>query len=180
MTQTKVIGISGCTNGGKTTLAKRLQQEFTTSTYLTQDDFYFPRDSHHLEYIPELKSFNFDVISAIDMNKFLNEIKMLIDLGKYEYIFVDGFLLFDDERLYNLADRKYFLYLNKEECLRRRLSRNYKSADTPNYFDKCVWPEFLKYKQRCKTMYDDIIYIDGSRSIEDIFLSVQKDIQNNL
>lgn len=180
MNRTKLIGISGCTNGGKTTLSKKLQKALKTSTYLTQDDFYFPRDSDHLEFIDELNSFNFDVINAIDMDKFHAELKNAIDSEKYEYIFLDGFILYEDEKLYNMLDKRYFLFLNKEECLRRRLSRNYKTIDTPNYFDKCVWPEFLKYKQKCTMIFENINYIDGSRSIEDIFNTVLNDLKINV
>ncbi|CAF0971169.1 unnamed protein product [Brachionus calyciflorus] len=178
MYNTKLIGISGCTNGGKTTLSKSLQKEFISSTFLTQDDYYFPRDSDHLEFISELNSFNFDVISAIDVDKFFYELIDIKNSGKYELIFLDGFLLFEDERVYKMLDKKYFLFLNKQECWLRRISRNYKTADTPNYFDKCVWPEYLKYKEKCDKKYDDIIYIDGSRSISDIFNFVSNEIKS--
>lgn len=177
MVKTKIIGISGCTNGGKTTLSKRLQKEFKNSTYLTQDDFYHPRDSNHLTYIPELDSFNFDVISAIDTEKFLLKLTELIDSEKYEYIFLDGFILFEDERIYNLLDYKYFLLLDKDECLRRRANRNYKSIDTPNYFEECVWVEFLKYKEKCQQYYKDIIFLNGLDTPDSIFNRVKNQIQ---
>ena len=171
---TKLVGLSGCTNGGKTTLAKRLLKEFKNSAYLSQDDFYFPRDGKHLSYISELESFNFDVITAINMDKLRQELEKLVDSGKYDFIFLDGFLLYDDEKLYNMLDYKYFLFLTKEECLRRRQSRNYKTIDTPNYFDKCVWIEFLKYKQKCENIYNDIIYLNGYNNLEDLFQLVSK------
>ena len=176
MPKTKLIGISGCTNGGKTTLSKLLQKAFDHSTYLTQDDYYYPRDTKHYTYLPELDSFNFDVISVINMDKLYLELKKLVASEKYEYIFLDGFLLYEDERIYNMLDSKYFLVLNKEECLRRRSSRNYKSVDTPNYFEQCVWVEFLKYKQKCEQKYDDIIYLDGHESVESIFNLVKGQI----
>jgi nicotinamide/nicotinate riboside kinase len=176
MVQTKLIGISGCTNGGKTTLSKRLQKEFPNSTHLSQDDFYYPRDSKHYTYIPELESFNFDVISVINMEKFYQELKKLILSEKYEFIFLDGFLLYEDEKIYNLLDKKYFLSLDKEECIRRRASRNYKTIDTPNYFEKCVWVEFLKYKQKCQSKYKDIIYLNGHDTADQIFDLVKSQI----
>jgi uridine kinase len=177
MVKTKIIGISGCTNGGKTTLSKRLQKEFKNSTYLTQDDYYHPRDSNHLTHIPELESFNFDVISAIDIEKFFRELSELILSEKYQYIFLDGFLLFEDERIFNLLDYKYFLLLDKDECLRRRANRNYKSIDTPNYFEKCVWVEFLKYREKCQKKYKGITFLNGLDTPDSIFNFVKSQIQ---
>ena len=173
MVKTKIIGISGCTNGGKTTLSKRLQKEFKNSAYLSQDDFYHPRDSKHFTYLPELDSFNFDVITVINMDKFYQELKKLIVLEKYDYIFLDGFLLYEDEKIYNILDNRYFLLLDKEECLRRRLSRNYKTVDTPNYFEKCVWVEFLKYKQKCQIKYSEITYLNG-HDLPDVIFNLVK------
>jgi nicotinamide/nicotinate riboside kinase len=180
MIKTKLIGISGCTNGGKTTLSKKLSAHFKhNSIYLQQDDFYYPRNGKYLEFLDELDSFNFDVISAINMDMFHQELKRLIDLSQYEYILLDGFLLFEDRKLYHMLDKRYFLHLSKEECLRRRISRNYKTVDTPNYFDKCVWVEYLKYKQKCEMTYDQIVYLNGSNSPDEIFNFVLNDIAND-
>lgn len=162
---------------GKTTLSKRLQAALPNCTYLTQDDFYFPRDRDHLPYIEELDSLNFDVISAIDVDKFLGTLGELVASNKFDYILLDGFLLYEDKRVYELCDKKFFLLLNKEECLRRRLGRNYVTEDKPHYFDKVVWLEFLNYKKKCQVSYDDIVYMDGSDTVENIFNSVFNDIK---
>jgi uridine kinase len=154
-----------------------LLKTFIRSKLLAQDDFYHPRDSQHLEYIPDLDSYNFDTIRAIDMERFHAELKRLVDSRAYDYIILDGFLLYDDEKLNKLLDRKYFLYLNADECWRRRQSRNYCLADSYKYFSACVWPEFLKYKQRCEQKYDDIIYISGSDPIESVFTAVLNDLK---
>lgn len=172
----RIIGITGCTNGGKTTLSKKLLAKYDRSCYLQQDEFYYPRDTDHLEYINDLESFNFDVITAINMDKFRLTLAKLIESGTCDYIFLDGFLLFEDAQVYQMLDRRYFLHLEKEECLRRRVSRNYKSIDTPNYFDRCVWVEFLKYKQMCESKYIDIVYLNGAQSAESIFDLVCTDL----
>lgn len=171
-----LIGISGCTNGGKTTLSKRLLCEFPNSFYLSQDDFYHERNSDHYEYIEELDSFNFDVITAIDMIKFHKELNKHVRTGQYDFIFIDGILLFEDDKLSNMLDRKYFLDLDKDECHRRRKSRQYIIADTSNYFDVCAWNEFLKYKQKCQLYRKNIIYINATETPEHIFNFVLNDI----
>jgi nicotinamide/nicotinate riboside kinase len=144
---------------------------------LAQDDYYFPRDSNHLEYIDALESYNFDTIRAIDMDKFHADVKKLIDSKQYDYIFLDGFLLFDDEKLSNLLDKKYFFYLNKDVCWMRRQARNYDYADSIAYFDGCVWPEYLKYKQKCENKYDDVVFINGSDLLENVLNFVIGDLK---
>lgn len=165
MPETKIIGISGCTNSGKSTLCKHLINEFDNSIYLCQDNYYLEKNEKNLEYIPEAESFNFDVITAIDMNKFRFKLNALKTSNKYDFIFIDGFLIYEDRLVADSLDKKYFIILNKEESRRRRESRHYNSIDTPNYFDKCVWVEYLKYLKFCKANYIDIVYLDGGSNL---------------
>ena len=150
---------------------------FPGAYYMSQDDFYHKRDSEHYEYIPEAESFNFDVITAIDMKKFHRKLEKIIKSGKYDLIFLDGILLFEDEKLNKMLDRKYFLDLDKEECYRRRQTRNYIIADTAKYFDRCVWNEFSKYKQKCQSTLKNVTYLNGSDTVDNIFNFVLSDIQ---
>jgi len=76
-------------------LAKRLIAKYPNSYHLSQDDFYYPRDSDHFEYIPDLQSFNYDVISAIDMDKLHKKLEKLIKSGKYDYIILGGAFFFN-------------------------------------------------------------------------------------
>lgn len=176
MTKTKLIGISGCTNGGKTTLCKNLLNAFPNSVYLSQDEFYLERNCQNYQFIQEADSFNFDVISAIDMKKFHSNLSKLLYNEKYEYIFVDGILLYEDNKLVNMLDRKYFLDLDKEEAAKRRKNRQYIMKETENYFEICAWNEFLKYKQKCAKNLKNVIYLDGSVSQQEIFNFVLKDL----
>lgn len=114
------------------------------------------------------------------MNKLNKELECLIQSDKYEYIFLDGFLLFRDQAITDILDKKYFLVLNRDECLRRRLNRTYKTSDTIPYFDKVVWSEFLKYKSYCESNYSDIIFLSGSNSKENILDFVISDLQSNI
>jgi uridine kinase len=125
-----------------------------------------------------LKSFNFDVITAIDMQKLHKKLEKLVKSGKYEYIIIDGILLFEDEKLLKILDKKYFVDLDKEECYRRRQLRNYKSKDTEGYFDFCVYPEFQKYKFKCESTLKNVIYLNGSDSADYNFNYVLNDLKH--
>jgi nicotinamide/nicotinate riboside kinase len=179
MMKAKLIGISGCTNGGKTTLSKSLIEEFPNSYHLSQDDFYHERGSKHYEFKPELNSFNFDVISAIDMKKFHAHLNALVRSGKYAYIFCDGILLYEDDKLNKMLDKKYFIDLNKDECSRRRKSRHYIIEDSSNYFEMCVWKEYQKYKQKCETTRKNVTFLDGCQPPRHLLDHVMNDLNNN-
>jgi len=59
------------------------------------------------------------------------------------FIFVDGFLLFCDERYLPLYDIKIFLRVSKETCRQRRLSRD--PGTSVDYFEKIIWPSYLRW-----------------------------------
>lgn len=65
-------------------------------------------------------------------------------------VFIDGFMLFHDERLITLFDKKLFFYGNYDTLKSRRENRlGYNTAegfwvDPPNYFEQIVWPEYQK------------------------------------
>jgi hypothetical protein len=75
--------------------------------------------------------------------------------------------------------------------------RSYCTVDKPGYFDKCVWPEYLKYKERCEAKYStisssfssissssgaaaEIQFVDGAQPVETVFQSVLNDIEQFL
>ena len=177
------IGISGCTNGGKSTLARMLTEHYPNSVHICQDTFFYTRDSGKLEYVPSVKSHNFDTIAAIDVDRFSQSLDQLINHEpKYDYIFIDGFLIFmlkDSEFIRKLA-AKFFITLSKEECLRRRSKRVYKTVGSPEYFEQLVWPSYQNYLKFCQENYQDICYHDGDPdgSIHLAFESAKKTIDS--
>lgn len=88
-----VIGVSGVTNGGKTTLAKCLQRYFTDHlnkiifkenitlhkvALLSQDDYFLPVDSPKHKVIEKLGHINWEILSAIDMDKMCHDIMKIL------------------------------------------------------------------------------------------------------
>ena len=147
----------------------KLLAQFQNSTYLSHDSFYYPFNSTYYNYIPEVDSFNYDVISAINLPAFYKELEQLINTNAYEYIFLDGILLYEDIKFASLLDKKFFLYLNKYECLRRRMTRKYSTASNLAYFEKCVWTEYSRYKTFVEKTFPDVVYIDGSKPKDEVF-----------
>lgn len=74
-----VIGISGITCGGKTTLVTKLHNILPESTVFTQDDYFRNdvNDPMHI-WVPELNHINFDILSSLDMDKMMDDVLKFI------------------------------------------------------------------------------------------------------
>ena len=145
-----LIGISGVTNGGKSTLCRLLLDSFPRSAYICQDKYFYTRDSGKLEYMPELNSHNWDCMEAIDTENFFKDFhEIMTNSDLYDFLFIDGFLLFKFHSKIQF-DQKYFFTLKKEECLLKRSSRKYKTVGSAEYFVTCVWPAYTEYYDFCK------------------------------
>lgn len=74
-----VVGISGVTNGGKSTLARHIQNHFELGkvTLLSLDD-YFIKDTSRLEYLEPLKRYNYDQMKSVDWDLFYQDAQEII------------------------------------------------------------------------------------------------------
>ena len=101
MSQWLVIGISGITCGGKTTLAQKIHQFFLShrdeqianSNYIIgdtvlfmQDNYFLPVQDERHQIIPQLNHINWEILTALDMDR------LLFDVGN---ILKDNYLLHD-------------------------------------------------------------------------------------
>jgi len=91
-------------------------------------------------------------------------------------LLLDGFLLFDHPQLTSMCDLKYFFTLDKDECFRRRQTRNYDPPDPPGYYDVCVWPMHEKYLANVKENIENVTFLDGTISPDDVFHKVYTDV----
>ncbi|XP_004772179.1 nicotinamide riboside kinase 1 isoform X1 [Mustela putorius furo] len=181
---------TGVTNGGKTTLAKKLQKHLPNCSVISQDDFFKPQSEIETDTNGFLQ---YDVLEALNMEKMMSAISRWMesprhspvstDSGSTEEIpilIIEGFLLFNYKPLDALWNRSYFLTIPYEECKRRRSTRVYEPPDVPGYFDGHVWPMYLKHRQEIENITWEIIYLDGTKSEEDLFSQVYEELKQEL
>ncbi|XP_040276358.1 nicotinamide riboside kinase 2 [Bufo bufo] len=187
-----VIGIGGVTNGGKTTLTKRLVSVLPNCCVIHQDDFFKPPDQIE---VGEDGFKQWDVITAIDMEAMVNTVTAWAEnpvkfarshgiapsrpeFEDVQILILEGFLLYNHKLLANMCSERYYLSIPYEECKRRRSGRNYTIPDPPGLFDGHVWPMYLKHRQEMEESGVSIVALDGLRSKNEIFTQVYTDIQN--
>lgn len=188
-----VIGISGTTCSGKTSVATQLHEKLKNSIVLHQDNYFLSKDDPRHVLVKELNHFNWELITSMDMEKMYSDILQLIksfpnesnpsEMINKNILILDGFLLFKCKVISNLCDRKYFITLNKEQCWERRKERKYDPPDVPGYFEKVVWPEYIKHKDELmkdNDLYNTITFIDGSKSKKEIFEIIFNEIKKLL
>lgn len=87
-----VLGVSGITGGGKTTLAKSVQQFLSDAhnanifdtfhinqvQLIHQDKYFHVRDSPKHTWIPEINFINREILSAMDMDRFAIEVNTTV------------------------------------------------------------------------------------------------------
>ncbi|KAI8994972.1 P-loop containing nucleoside triphosphate hydrolase protein [Pilobolus umbonatus] len=101
-------------------------------------------------------------------------------------IVVEGFMLFTENTIWKHFDRNYFITASKSTLHTRRESRRGYTTiqgfweDPPGYFDKIVWPEYLKWNASLlnPSKKDDIMKFNTDyNTVEDITHSILKMIQ---
>jgi len=139
-----VIGVSGGSASGKTTVANRIKNECKDSVVLMSHDFYYiPHDNLSIE---DRAKINYDHPNAFDTERLINDIKQLkkliaIQRPVYSYtehtrlaetvkvnpakvIILEGFMIFENAELRELMDIKVFVDTDADERLIRRIVRD--------------------------------------------------------
>lgn len=139
-----VIGICGGTGSGKTTLAEKLYQKFSSSaTLISMDSYYKSNPSMPFE---ERKKCNYDHPNAFETELLIDHLHKLkcgkaVDVPQYDYcthlrkderirvesnriIIVEGILLFENIELCNLFDIKIFVDTDADVRILRRIMRD--------------------------------------------------------
>jgi uridine kinase len=188
MVKPVVIGVAGGTGSGKTTVARKLVEQFADSVvYLEQDSYY--KDQSHLS-MEERKKTNYDHPLAFDNDLLLEHLQKLlnyepIDKPVYDYtlhtrsaetvrllpkdvIIVEGILVLDDARLRDLMDIKIFVDTDADVRILRRIERDIQERgrtleSVMEQYLNVVRPMHLQFIEPTKR-YADLIIPEGGHN----------------
>lgn len=185
-----IIGISGGSASGKTTVVNRLKEICEDRVELLSHDYYYkPFQELTLE---ERKKINYDHPNAFDTQRLIEDVKLLKDgkpinrpvysfveytrlpettcISPAKVIIVDGILIYENEELRNLLDIKVFVDTDADERLIRRIIRdvNERGRNLESVIDQyttTVKPMHELYVEPYKTYADIIIPRGGLNDI---------------
>jgi uridine kinase len=171
MSKPYVIGITGGSGSGKTSLIRALRKEFSTEVLciVCQDDYYHPREQQ----IPDTKGIrNFDLPTSVDLDALYEDLQQLEEgkaVKRKEYTFnneekeardlvfkpapviiVEGLFVFADAKLFQRFDLSVFIHAKENLKVIRRikrdqLERNYPLDDVLYRYQNHVLPAFEKF-----------------------------------
>ncbi|XP_076443457.1 nicotinamide riboside kinase 1-like isoform X2 [Babylonia areolata] len=155
-----IIGISGTTNSGKTTLVSKLNKLFPQAQTMGQDHYFLAPDDKRLEqyYVPEVDHCNWEQFGALEMDRMIEDVEkwkeqhICYDSDPVPVLIIEGFLIFNHRH------------------------RSYNPPDKPGYFEKVVWPMYLINKKEIEAQ-TDIVYIDGTEDQEKVVQQITEDIE---
>lgn len=180
---TYIVGISGGSASGKTTLIQKLKQIFDESqlAVLSQDHYYKPIE---FQIRNELGEINFDEPESLDLEKFLKDLELLeagYSLEIEEYVFnnpnkigstiyiqpakillIEGIFIIGQSCIENKLDFKIFIDADEEIKYNRRLKRDSEErgmdkAEIHYQWHSQVLPSYQKYLLPHKEKADILI-----------------------
>ncbi|XP_061167412.1 nicotinamide riboside kinase 1-like isoform X1 [Saccostrea echinata] len=184
-----IIGISGVTNSGKTSLTNKIRAHLPGCRTICQDTYFLDPPDPRLTPIPELDHYNFDELNALDMEAMVADVQSWKDAQSNStpvgstpddmysnVLIVEGFRMYALRDLEQLLMKKYFCTIPYDVCIARRGTRHYTPPDKPGYFEKIVWPESILHQREIQDQ-DDIEYLDGSGDQDELCLKIVCDIK---
>ena len=139
-----VIGIAGGTGSGKSTMIRKIKEEFSDEITILSHDFYYKQ--HNDIPFEERKKLNYDHPNAFNTDLMINHIKALkewrsIERPVYDFtihnrvdetvtvkpakvIIVEGILIFENKELLDMFDIKAFIDTDADVRIIRRILRD--------------------------------------------------------
>lgn len=185
-----VIGIAGGTGSGKTTVVKKIWEQFTKGevAILTHDSYYFDSSELSLE---ERRKKNFDHPDSIEFELMIDHVKKLkngepIEEPTYSFItctrgaetkyvepkevlIIEGILCLTDEALRDLMDIKVYVDCDSDLRLSRVIRRdmNERGRDVEQVlkrYEDTVRPSHIQFIEPTKR-FADIIVPQGGKNL---------------
>ena len=194
-----VIGVTGGSGSGKTSVTKAIYESFTGHSILMIEQDYYYKDQSDLPFNERLKT-NYDHPLAFDNDLLIEHLEKLlrfepIDKPVYDYsihtrsdkiipvepkdvIILEGILVLEDERLRNLMDIKLFVDTDSDLRIIRRMQRDIKERGRTldsviDQYVNVVRPMHNQFIEPTKR-YADIIIPEGGHNHVAIDLMVTK------
>ena len=194
-----VIGVTGGSGSGKTSVTKAINECFGEHSILILEQDYYYKDQTHLPFEERLKT-NYDHPFAFDNDLLIEHINKLlsyesIEKPVYNYaehtraaetihvepkdvIILEGILVLEDERLRDLMDIKVFVDTDADLRIIRRLLRDIKERGRSmesviEQYTNVVRPMHNQFIEPTKR-YADIIIPEGGSNHVAIDLMVTK------
>jgi uridine kinase len=194
-----VIGICGGSGSGKTTILKRLAEDFKEfrPSVFSMDNYYKPIQ---LQQKDENDIVNFDLPTALDREKLIEDLRQLIsgesiDIVEYQFnvsnnkhvlitldpselVIVEGIFVFEYQEVFEMLDYSIFIDVDLQVQLDRRLyrdqeNRGYSREDVLYQWKNHVTPCYTKFIAPHETKADFIFHND-SRADKDYELLLKK------
>ena len=182
--EVKIIGITGGSGSGKSTVVKRIKERYPNAVLIEQDNYYKSAtfvNNHNIT------SYNFDHPDAFDMDLLLSNLKDLKDgkcckMPQYDFvhhtrrdeyvvvkpssiIIIDGLMVFYDERIREMLDLKLYVDTPPDIRFIRRLKRDVKERGRTvesviEQYTNVVRPGHYNFIEPSKA-YADLIIPEG-------------------
>lgn len=150
-----IIGISGPTTSGKSTISESIANDLHCPILCT-DDYFKVNPEMPKTYFGDIEVINFDKVESIDWNMLIEDIKTRYENEKY--LILEGFILFGHPDIQDYVKMLIKIDYNDDDmeiALNRRLTRNgYKNIEDCEsnpyetrekfcnfYFRKIAWPQ---------------------------------------
>lgn len=184
MKKTTIIGIAGGSASGKSTISKKLKEQFENEnsvTIIRQDDYY--KDQSHLSMEQRVQT-NYDHPFAFDNDLFIEHLNLLcegtaIDKPTYDFvnhtrsgvteriqpcdvIVIEGLFILEDESIRRMCDIRVFVDTDADTRFIRRLVRDVKKRGRT--LDSVI----TQYTQTVKVMHNT--FVEPSKKYADIII----------
>ena len=186
-----VIGVTGGSGSGKTSVSRKILENFPELTIVKIDQDYYYKDQSHMPFEERLKT-NYDHPFAFDTDLLIEHMNKLINFESieepvYDYenhtrgdktihqepkhvILIEGILILEDIRLRDLMDIKVYVDTDDDIRIIRRIKRDMvergRTLDSIiHQYMSVVKPMHHQFIERTKKFADIIIPEGGSNTV---------------